>query len=513
MSRRGNGRGRRKRLREILKGEAPPREALEEALRLGMTRALAHPALPQELLRRFPHVALKGLPPSTPRERLEFLLSFWLERDPVALARSPLGRQHLPFLKEHLLRTGDERLAMGLVPLLNEQEREALARHPAEGVRLALAEQGFPVPEILLQDPSPRVRLAAMRHLNPLAYALLTRPEMRRCLEAWAEQAESLAPRFPSPWPLEFSWETLPWSPEGAQALVLLSRWAKLPGLEGWARQALYDLKGALLRRWLQEGRVEPVALLRGEDPRKRVDEGWVSGLAAPLAVDYLEDALAALLEDPEGEGEGCEEAQGPCLGAAWVWRAAGSPVPLEGLRGTHLVPGVWRALEFWNEEGLGPLGILLEPEEFPSGDGLPRRRFRWSFEELTKDRPALLRRFHPQGGDLVVLRVEGAEVELHAPYLTLAHLLPTSLPQAPREEAYGRPPTESEREAWPVERLLPLLTPEPPSEYQEVVLEVRRALEEGPRTRGGPLGFWNSWGEEQEEDWEEDREEDWEED
>ncbi|MFX9791827.1 hypothetical protein ABTP53_19460, partial [Acinetobacter baumannii] len=84
---------------------------------------------------------------------------------------------------------------------------------------------------------------------------------------------------------------------------------------------------------------------------------------------------------------------------------------------------GVWRALEFWNEEGLGPLGILLEPEEFPSGDGLPRRRFRWSFEELTKDRPALLRRFHPQGGDLVVLRVEGAEVELHAPYLTLAHL------------------------------------------------------------------------------------------
>lgn len=171
MSRRGNGRGRRKRLREILKGEAPPREALEEALRLGMTRALAHPALPQELLRRFPHVALKGLPPSTPRERLEFLLSFWLERDPVALARSPLGRQHLPFLKEHLLRTGDERLAMGLVPLLNEQEREALARHPAEGVRLALAEQGFPVPEILLQDPSPRVRLAAMRHLNPLAYA------------------------------------------------------------------------------------------------------------------------------------------------------------------------------------------------------------------------------------------------------------------------------------------------------------------------------------------------------
>ncbi len=63
------------------------------------------------------------------------------------------------------------------------------------------------------------------------------------------------------------------------------------------------------------------------------------------------------------------------------------------------------------------------------------------------------------------------------------------------------------------MERLLPLLTPEPPSEYQEVVLEVRRALEEGPRTRGGPLGFWNSWGEEQEEDWEEDREEDWEED
>jgi CheY-like chemotaxis protein len=201
---------------------------------------------------------------------------------------------------------------MGLVPLLNEQEREALARHPAEGVRLALAEQGFPVPEILLQDPSPRVRLAAMRHLNPLAYALLTRPEMRRCLEAWAEQAESLAPRFPSPWPLEFSWETLPWSPEGAQALVLLSRWAKLPGLEGWARQALYDLKGALLRRWLQEGRVEPVALLRGEDPRKRVDEGWVSGLAAPLAVDYLEDALAALLEDPEGEGRAILEPIAP---------------------------------------------------------------------------------------------------------------------------------------------------------------------------------------------------------
>lgn len=471
-------------LKALLRDPQPAREVLERALSLGMGEALAHPALPEGLLPRFAHLALKGLPPHTPPERVRFLLSFWLERDPVALAHSPLGGKALPELKERLFAKGDPHLARALLPRLTPQELEALASHPEEEVRLAVAEDRYP-PRKLLEDPSPRVRLAALRTLDPLAYALEANPETAACVEAWAEEAEERAFAFPHPWPREQEWEALPWSPEGAEALVLLSRWAKLPRLQGRYRQALYDLKGAVLERWVGEGRAVPLAVLRGKDPRTEVDEEWM-GIAASLAADDLEMALHDLLS-----GFDCKSTARMGMGPAWIWRASGRPLPPKR---ASLLPGVEKALALWNEKGMGPLSLVLSPEDFPQGENLPRYGFRLGWEDLL---PSRLRRFHPRGEDLAAFRIEGTETVLHAPYVEMAHLLPADLEELPREE-YGRPPTAEEKEAWPLERVLSLLTPAPRRDLEDILRAVEEALGEGEGREEKEIGDWD-------EDWDED--------
>ncbi|MGC8968353.1 MAG: hypothetical protein ACP5JV_08605 [Thermus sp.] len=301
-----------------------------------------------------------------------------------------------------------------------------------------------------------------------LAEAALSRADLSPTIRAAAENlarrageelrkvARGFTPppllEFPMPFRPTNTFAAYPHTPERAQALLMLSRHAKRNDLRGRSRGVLYDLKASVLAAWVESGHATPIGYLRRAEPNA-YDERQKG---VENALDVLNEELLQHFQylDDEPQSAYLEA-------AAWAW----SLLDKELFLPSDLRLALLRLLDQWTPRTLGPISWIGRPEDFAE---LPTRPFSpWEWEEVAS-LPHLFARFHPYYGDLAVYRVDGLEVELHGPRTQAPD--PEGLaPLEGEAKSFGRPPTPEEEEAWPLDRVVKLLTPDAQAVLSEI--------------------------------------------